>query len=106
VSSAIPVPFAPGQATRSAHVVQASFRSTCALDGIAPRKGVRKGWRSAVALGRARALEADAVVQSSGRRIQPCFMAYTTAWVRSFTDNLRRMLDMWFLTVCSLIVSA
>ena len=44
--------------------------------------------------------------QSSGIRIQPCRIAYTTAWVRSFTLSLRRMLDMWFLTVCSLIDSA
>ncbi len=41
--------------------------------------------------------------QSSGIRIQPCFIAYTTAWVRSFTESLRRMELMWFLTVCSLM---
>ena len=44
--------------------------------------------------------------QSSGILIQPWRMAYTTAWVRSLTDSLRRMLDMWFLTVCSLMVRA
>ena len=41
--------------------------------------------------------------QSSGIRIQPWRIAYTTAWVRSLTDSLRRMELMWFLTVCSLI---
>ena len=44
--------------------------------------------------------------QSSGIRIQPWRIAYTTAWVRSFTESLRRMELMWFLTVCSLIDSA
>ncbi len=44
--------------------------------------------------------------QSSGIRIQPWRIAYTTAWVRSLTDSLRRIELMWFLTVCSLIVSA
>ena len=46
------------------------------------------------------------VDQSSGIRIQPWRMAYTTAWVRSLTDSLRRIELMWFLTVCSLIDSA
>ena len=41
--------------------------------------------------------------QSSGIRIQPWRIAYTTAWVRSLTDSLRRIELMWFLTVCSLI---
>ena len=44
--------------------------------------------------------------QSSGIRIQPWRIAYTTAWVRSLTDSLRRIELMWFLTVCSLIDSA
>ena len=44
--------------------------------------------------------------QSSGILIQPWRMAYTTAWVRSLTLSLRRMDDMWFLTVCSLIPRA
>ena len=44
--------------------------------------------------------------QSSGILIQPWRMAYTTAWVRSLTESLRKMLLMWFLTVCSLIDSA
>ncbi len=44
--------------------------------------------------------------QSSGIRIQPWRIAYTTAWVRSLTESLRRMELMWFLTVCSLIDSA
>ena len=44
--------------------------------------------------------------QSSGIRIQPWRIAYTTAWVRSFTDSLRRIELMWFLTVCSEIDSA
>src|SRR3954453_9112951 len=44
--------------------------------------------------------------QSSGIRIQPCRIAYTTAWVRSLTDSFRRIELMWFLTVCSLIDSA
>src|SRR5206468_973271 len=44
--------------------------------------------------------------QSSGILIQPWRMAYTTACVRSLTESLRRMLDMWFLTVCSLMPSA
>lgn len=43
--------------------------------------------------------------QSSGSLIQPWRMAYTTAWVRSFTLSLRRMEDMWFFTVCSLMPS-
>ena len=46
------------------------------------------------------------VDQSSGIRIQPWRMAYTTAWVRSFTRQLAEDADMWFLTVCSLIDSA
>ena len=37
----------------------------------------------------------------SGPLIHPCRIAYTTACVRSFTESLRRMLDMWFFTVCS-----
>jgi len=45
-------------------------------------------------------------VQSSGILIQPWRMAYTTAWVRSLTESLRRIELMWFLTVCSLIDSA
>jgi len=45
-------------------------------------------------------------LQSSGILIQPWRMAYTTAWVRSLTESLRRMLLMWFLTVCSLMDSA
>jgi len=45
-------------------------------------------------------------VQSSGILIQPWRIAYTTAWVRSFTESLRRIELMWFLTVCSLIDSA
>ena len=44
--------------------------------------------------------------QSSGIRIQPWRIAYTTAWVRSLTDSFRRIELMWFLTVCSLIDSA
>ena len=44
--------------------------------------------------------------QSSGIRIQPWRIAYTTAWVRSLTDSLRRIELMWFLTVCSLIERA
>ena len=44
--------------------------------------------------------------QSSGIRIQPWRIAYTTAWVRSLTESFRRMELMWFLTVCSLIDSA
>ena len=44
--------------------------------------------------------------QSSGIRIQPWRIAYTTAWVRSFTESFRRMELMWFLTVCSLMESA
>ena len=44
--------------------------------------------------------------QSSGIRIQPWRIAYTTACVRSLTDSLRRIELMWFLTVCSLIDSA
>ncbi len=44
--------------------------------------------------------------QSSGIRIQPWRIAYTTAWVLSLTDSLRRIELMWFLTVCSLIVRA
>jgi hypothetical protein len=44
--------------------------------------------------------------QSSGILIQPWRMAYTTAWVRSFTESFRRMELMWFFTVCSLIDSA
>ena len=44
--------------------------------------------------------------QSSGIRIQPWRIAYTTAWVRSLTDSLRRIELMWFFTVCSLIDSA
>ena len=48
----------------------------------------------------------SAVAQSSGILIQPWRIAYTTAWVRSLTDSLRRMELMWFFTVCSLIVSA
>ena len=47
-----------------------------------------------------------AVAQSSGIRIQPWRIAYTTAWVRSLTESFRRMELMWFLTVCSLIDSA
>ncbi len=43
---------------------------------------------------------------SAGIRIQPWRMAYKTAWVRSFADSLRRMFDMWFLTVCRLIERA
>ena len=39
--------------------------------------------------------------QSSGIRIQPWRIAYTTAWVRSLTESFRRMELMWFLTVCS-----
>jgi len=42
----------------------------------------------------------------SGPLIHPCRIAYTTACVRSFTESLRRMLDMWFFTVCSEIASA
>ena len=49
------------------------------------------------------ALAVDAFVQSSGIRIQPWRIAYTTACVRSLTDSLRRIELMWFLTVCSLI---
>ena len=41
--------------------------------------------------------------QSSGILIQPCRMAYTTAWVRSLTESLRRIELMWFFTVCSLM---
>ena len=44
--------------------------------------------------------------QSSGMRIQPWRIAYTTACVRSFTESFRRIELMWFLTVCSLIVRA
>ena len=44
--------------------------------------------------------------QSSGIRIQPWRIAYTTAWVRSLTDSFRRIELMWFLTVCSEIDSA
>jgi hypothetical protein len=44
--------------------------------------------------------------QSSGILIQPWRIAYTTAWVRSLTDSFRRIDDIWFLTVCSLIDSA
>src|SRR6185369_2142631 len=44
--------------------------------------------------------------QSSGMRIQPWRIAYTTAWVRSLTESFRRIELMWFLTVCSLIVRA
>ena len=43
--------------------------------------------------------------QSSGIRIQPWRIAYTTAWVRSLTASFRRIELMWFLTVCSLIES-
>ena len=46
------------------------------------------------------------VAQSSGILIQPWRIAYTTACVRSFTDSLRRIELMWFLTVCSLMDSA
>ena len=45
-------------------------------------------------------------VQSSGILIQPWRIAYTTAWVRSLTESLRRIELMWFFTVCSLIDSA
>ena len=45
-------------------------------------------------------------VYSAGISIQPWRMAYTTAWVRSLTESFRRIELMWFLTVCSLIVSA
>ena len=48
----------------------------------------------------------EVLPQSSGIRIQPWRIAYTTAWVRSFTDSLRRIELMWFLTVCSEIDSA
>ena len=59
-------------------------------------------------LGRSRGVGRSAIGgdQSSGIRIQPWRIAYTTAWVRSLTDSLRRMELMWFLTVCSLIDSA
>ena len=43
--------------------------------------------------------------QSSGIRIQPWRIAYTTAWVRSLTASFRRIELMWFFTVCSLIES-
>ena len=56
------------------------------------------GWRSRCG-GRGRR-------QSSGIRVQRGRVAYTTAWVRSLTESLRRMELMWFLTVCSLIDSA
>jgi hypothetical protein len=52
--------------------------------------------------------ESDRVsfAQSSGILIQPWRIAYTTAWVRSFTDSFRRIELMWFFTVCSLIERA
>ena len=64
------------------------------------------GGVSAVGVGHRRTAVAGTVVgrhQSSGIRIQPWRIAYTTAWVRSLTESLRRIELMWFLTVCSLI---
>jgi hypothetical protein len=96
-----PRPCAPGQAMErptslrllSYDVSAASYRTTqgCRGMNLDPARPARR-----LAL----------PDQSSGSRIQPCFMAYTTACVRSLTESLRRMLDMWFLTVCSLMVSA
>ena len=60
------------------------------------RERDRFGWRGGLGPGH----------QSSGIRIQPWRIAYTTACVRSLTDSLRRIELMWFLTVCSLIDSA
>ena len=69
--------------------------------GARPDRG--RGHRGAVAGSGRRTRSSD---QSSGIRIQPWRIAYTTAWVRSLTDSLRRIELMWFLTVCSLIDSA
>ena len=60
------------------------------------RERDRFGWRGGLGFGH----------QSSGIRIQPWRIAYTTACVRSLTDSLRRIELMWFLTVCSEIDSA
>ena len=71
------------------------------LDGVEvvrqpDRERDRFGWRGGLGPGH----------QSSGIRIQPCRIAYTTACVRSLTESLRRIELMWFLTVCSEIDSA
>ena len=74
-----------------------------------PRGELGQRWRAARSRRRsssARSPVGVVVDQSSGIRIQPWRIAYTTAWVRSLTDSLRRIELMWFLTVCSLIDSA
>ena len=86
------------RATSSASLAVSSARLAGAVGGAV---AVRRS--SSRVRGRRWGRDGD---QSSGIRIQPWRIAYTTAWVRSFTDSLRRIELMWFLTVCSLIDSA
>ena len=87
-------PRSPG--TRAARSRRAPSRAASRSSASRTGSATAFGWRGGLGLGH----------QSSGIRIQPWRIAYTTACVRSLTDSLRRIELMWFLTVCSEIDSA